>query len=102
MSKDFITVDVRKPEYQIVRSAFVSYLNTKDWYYEDEDNLRYTLYKLGFGKLVEEFLPRKEPVQEIPVEKEEPIAQVPSHPIEEPFDGVSDISRIPDHHGPKY
>jgi len=106
MSKDFITIDVRKPEYKIVEQAFSVYLDEGGHHYSSFtiEEIRYTLYKLGFGDLVEEFLLQKEITAEIPYEQtEDPIVPVPSHPLEEETDGqLENVSRLPRHVSPKY
>ncbi len=59
MSRDFITIDVRKPEYKVVREAFEAWESKgyppmdpeKDVAWED---IRNTLFKLGFGDMVDD------------------------------------------------
>jgi len=103
MSKDFITIDVRKPEYKVLREAFEGWAAEGFFGREvSEEDLKYTLFKLGFGDIVKTYLAEKEYTPELPYE-EDPIVPVPSHPIEEEVDsGLANISRVPDHHGPKY
>ena len=103
MSKDFITIDVRKPEYKVVRAAFEGWAS-EGFFGADisEEDLRYTLFKLGFGDVVETYLAKKEYTPELPYE-EDPIVPVPSHPLEEEIDSeLANVSRLPRHVGPKY
>ena len=64
MSKDFVVIDVRKPEYKVVKAAFEAWAsegffvhgtldNPNDPFKYPED-LKATLFKLGFGDLARE------------------------------------------------
>lgn len=113
MAKDFITIDVREPEYKVLRAAFEAW-GIESFFGNDisEKDLKYTLYKLGFGDIVDTYL-NEAPEKKSPTIKsgdkftisqryeiEEPIAPVPSEPIEEidPFI----LPRYNDYKGPKY
>jgi hypothetical protein len=59
MSKDFITIDVREPEYKVVREAFEAWESEGYFQVEPERNIgweeiKYTLFKLGFGDMVDD------------------------------------------------
>jgi hypothetical protein len=78
MSKDFITVGIQSPEYDILREALESWIRDNlDWVTEErKEEINALLCKLGLGDLTEEV----KTYPEYEAEMEEEMAQVPYLP----------------------
>lgn len=103
---DFITINDER-HFRVIRNAFEAWVSEGCFGLDDDlsnKDIKEVLARLGLHSILEEIeIPEIVPADPFELYSEEPIVPLSIRSVEDlDSDGVPDVSRAPNYHGPKY